>query len=98
MHAGDVAEAAALALEQPDAAAGHAYNMGGDETTLWELVRMWRSLGQRAPALLLPVPCPLSIPWSSERAARELGWRRRPLGAALRATLDREAASGRLAA
>ena len=77
VHAGDVAEAVALALERPEVSRDRAYNLQGHTVTLWQLADAWRSAGGRSTRLRLPVPCPISLRYDDTRARRELGWRPR---------------------
>ena len=81
VHAGDVAEAVALALEQPSVSRDRAYNLQGHTVTLWQLADAWRSAGGRSARLRLPVPCPVSLRYDDSRARRELGWRPRSVAA-----------------
>src|SRR5947208_1689897 len=46
VYAGDVAEAIARALERP-VSIGRAYNVTGDDATVWEFARAWRAAGGR---------------------------------------------------
>src|SRR5438046_2592667 len=46
VYAGDVAEAIARALERP-VSIGRAYNVTGDDATVWEFARAWREAGGR---------------------------------------------------
>lgn len=98
VYAGDVAEAAALALERP-AAIGRAYNVAGGRETLWELLAALARAEGRA-YRRVPLPIPVTWLFDSGRAERELGWARRPLRDAWRETLEleREAIAGAAAA
>ena len=89
VYAGDVAEAAALALEKP-AAVGRAYNVTGDDLTVWALYRAWRTAGGPTAWLTLPLPVPFAQAYDHRRARDELGWRNRPYVEALRETFARE--------
>jgi nucleoside-diphosphate-sugar epimerase len=89
VYAGDVAEAVALALETPRAI-GRAYNVTGDDGTLWEFARAWGVAGGRTAWLTLPLPLPVGISFDHSRASRELGWRNRSYEDGLRDTLARE--------
>ena len=98
VYAGDVAEAAALALERP-AASGRAYNVTGGRETLWELLgALARAEGRGYRRV--PLPIPVTWLFDSGRAERELGWSRRPLLEAWRETLalEREATAYAVAA
>ncbi|HUI25192.1 MAG TPA: SDR family NAD(P)-dependent oxidoreductase [Candidatus Kryptonia bacterium] len=89
VYAGDVAEAIALALEEP-IAIGKAYNVTGDEHTFWEFAEAWKEAGGAAPWVMLPVPVPFSQSFDHSRATRELGWHNRPYVEGLRETLELE--------
>jgi nucleoside-diphosphate-sugar epimerase len=78
-HGEDVAEAVALALEQPAIASGKAYNLQGETVSLWQLARAWRAAGGRAPRLRVPVPLPISLRYDDALVRSELGWRPRSL-------------------
>jgi len=79
VHAEDVAEAVALALEQPATASGKAYNLQGETITLWQFASAWRAAGGRAPRVRLPVPLPLALRYDDALVRSELGWRSRSL-------------------
>ncbi len=89
VYAGDVADALALALENP-AAIGRAYNITGANLSAWDFARAWRQAGGRSPWLMLPIPFPYRRVYDSGRAQRELGWRCRPHLDGLRETLALE--------
>jgi dihydroflavonol-4-reductase len=76
VHAGDVAHAVVLAVASP-AAVGKAYNVVGDEHTLWQFARAWREAGGRRAGVLVPVPLPIGPLFSNELIKRELGWSNR---------------------
>jgi nucleoside-diphosphate-sugar epimerase len=90
VYAGDVAEAIALALERP-VAIGRAYNVTGDDLSLWEFARAWREAGGRTASIMLPLPVPFVTGYDHRRARDELGWRNRPFVDALHETLALEA-------
>lgn len=77
VYAGDVAEAAALALERPESA-GRDYNVCGDDLDCWEFLRAWKAAGGRAPSVVIPVRVPLYQIIDSARIRAELDWRPRP--------------------
>jgi nucleoside-diphosphate-sugar epimerase len=89
VYAGDVAEAIALALERP-VSIGRAYNVTGDDTTVWDFARAWREAGGPAARVMLPVPVPFARGYDISRAREDLGWRNRPFLAALRETFALE--------
>jgi dihydroflavonol-4-reductase len=90
VHAADVAEAACVALERPEVAAGKAYNLQGNTVSLWEIGDAWRSAGGRAPWLRLPIPVPYRLRFDDSLARRELGFQPRGL-----ADICREAVAAR---
>ena len=94
VYAGDVAEAIALVLEKP-VSIGKAYNVTGDDHTLWEFAVAWQEAGGAAPWLMLPLPAPFSQAFDHRRATRELGWHNRPYVDGLRETLALEAQAKR---
>jgi nucleoside-diphosphate-sugar epimerase len=83
VHAADVADAIALALEKPAVSAGKAYNLQGVTTSLWQLCAAWKRAGGRAPYLFLPFPLPYGLRFDDRKARRELGWKPRDLEAIL---------------
>jgi nucleoside-diphosphate-sugar epimerase len=90
VYGGDVADGIARALERP-ASAGRAYNLTGDDLTVWEFAGAWRSAGGRAARLMLPIPVPAARMYDTTRARTELGWRNRTFVDALRETFALEA-------
>jgi len=92
VYAGDVAEGIALALEKP-VSIGKAYNVTGDDSSIWEFVDAWGKAGGSVPWLRLPLPVPITRGFDHSLAARELGWKNRPLVDGLRETLAREGSS-----
>jgi nucleoside-diphosphate-sugar epimerase len=92
VYAGDVAEAIARALETP-AAVGRAYNVTGDDRTVWEFAEAWRQAGGPAARLMIPVPVPVVRMYDTGRARSELGWGNRPFVDALRETFALEGRS-----
>ncbi|MCB9675898.1 MAG: NAD(P)-dependent oxidoreductase [Alphaproteobacteria bacterium] len=81
VHAGDVALAAAAALENP-ASVGRAYNVTGESISVWRLLSIWKRV-TGARALVVPVPVPLRIAFDDSAAARDLGFHPRPFEEAL---------------
>ena len=92
VYAGDAAQAVAQALAR-ERARGKTYNVAGDpDNTLQTLMAAWqRVAGERA--RLFAVPIPVRIVFDSSAAARELGFRNRPMEEALRETFDMERAA-----
>lgn len=89
VYAGDVAEAIALALER-EASIGRAYNVTGDDRTVWEFARAWRDAGGAGSAVMLPIPVPIVRLYDTARARTDLGWGNRPFADALRETFALE--------
>jgi len=85
VYAGDVAEAIALSLEKP-ISIGKAYNVTGDDSSVWALIDAWRDAGGPMPWLRVPLPVPVTRGFDHTLAARELGWKNRPLVDGLRET------------
>ncbi len=83
VHAADVAEAVALALEQPEVASGKAYNLQGVTASLWEIGSAWKRAGGRSSFLRIPVPVPYALRFDDTRARTELGWKPRSVQAIL---------------
>jgi nucleoside-diphosphate-sugar epimerase len=89
VYAGDVAEAIALALENP-VSIGKAYNVTGEDRLLWEFARAWKEAGGRAGRVMVPIPVPIRVSFDHGRATSDLGWRNRSYAEALRETVERE--------
>ncbi|MFI5366751.1 MAG: NAD-dependent epimerase/dehydratase family protein [Candidatus Binatia bacterium] len=89
VYAGDVAEAIALALENP-LAVGKAYNTTGDDHALSAFAAAWKSAGGKAPFLTIPLPIPVRQSFDHSRVTADLGWHNRPYVDALRETLALE--------
>lgn len=85
VHAGDVAHAAAGALDN-DASIGRAYNITGEPLSLLEVARAARE-ATGSSAWLIPVPVPLWLGWDNSAAERELGVRYRPIADGMREAL-----------
>lgn len=77
VHAEDVAEAVALALEQPEVSSGKAYNLQGNTVSLWRIAEAFRDAGGAMARLRVPVPFPYLLRYDDSRARAELGWRPR---------------------
>ncbi len=90
VHAGDVAGAVAGALGT-DASVGRAYNLAGPPRTLPVLLAALKRLSGRGP-LVVPVPVPLWVGYDTTAAARDLGFRSRPLDEGLQEVLLGQAA------
>ncbi|TMA30833.1 MAG: NAD(P)-dependent oxidoreductase [Deltaproteobacteria bacterium] len=84
VYAGDVADAVALAIEKPEAV-GRAYNVAGEEMSVWQFFTAWRAAGGRSARVALPVPFPFRRSYDTTRARTELA-----AGEALRETLALE--------
>jgi nucleoside-diphosphate-sugar epimerase len=91
VYAGDVAEAIALCLEKPGSV-GKAYNVTGEDATFGDFIDAWKAAGGGVPWLRLPLPVPVARGFDHSLAARDLGWRNRPLVEGLRETFALEAA------
>jgi len=91
VYAGDVAEAAVRALEDP-IAQGKAYNVPGEDLSVWAFAEAWARTSARS-ALRIPLPLPYRRIYSGERIRAELGWRPRPYEAGIRELLAIEAAA-----
>lgn len=74
VHAADVAEAVALALEKSEVAAGKAYNLQGSTVSLWDIGSAWKRAGGRTSWLRLPVPVPFAMRYDDRAVRRDLGW------------------------
>jgi nucleoside-diphosphate-sugar epimerase len=91
VHAEDVAEAVALALEQPGIASGKAYNLQGTSLSLWRVVEAYGRAGGRTPRWTFPIPFPYLLRYDDRRARRELGWQPRDIDALFRDALTSNA-------
>ena len=89
VYAGDVAEAVARTLERP-ASVGRAYNVTGDDRTMWDFADAWGAAGGTAARVMIPIPVPIARVYDNSRVRRELGWENRPFVEALRDTFARE--------
>ncbi len=90
VYAGDVAEAAMLALENSNSV-GNVYNVSGEDRTLWEFADEWSRLDPQSASRRLPIPVPFHRIYSRARIERDLGWRPRPYSAAIEEILAWEA-------
>ncbi len=84
VHAGDVA---AVAVQAVDTGAG-AYNVCGPSVSIAELLHAWRAVSEPAGGRVLRVPVPIAVEVDSTRAARDLGFRSRPLAEGIREALS----------
>ncbi len=91
VYAGDVGDAIARCLER-DASIGRAYNLAGEGTTAWDMLRAWRAAGGRTSRIVIPIPVPVRMTYRIERAKQELGWDNCPLLDGMRAAVAAEAA------
>lgn len=73
VYAGEVGDAVVRMLARP-AALGRAYNITGDDRSLWEFLDAWRAAGGRVPRLLVPLPLPLTVRFDLSAAAADLDW------------------------
>ncbi len=78
VHATDVAEAVARALELP-IASNKAYNLQGSSVSLWRIIDAYRKAGGRTPRLRLPIPFPFLLRYDDSLARKELGFSPRSL-------------------
>ena len=86
VHAGDVASAISAAL-QNDTTEGQAYNVTGELLSIGEFLRTWKRVAGQGP-LLLPLPLPGWVDYSTEAARRDLGFSNRSLEEGLKDTLS----------
>lgn len=94
VYGGDVAAGIALMLEK-EISIGKAYNLTGDNASLWDFYRAWRASGDpKAPKLPIPLPLPVQRLWDNSRAERDLGWKNRSFAEALRETMALESERG----
>src|SRR5947207_883548 len=90
---GAVAGAIARAPGRP-VSIGRAYNVTGDDATVWEFARAWREAGGRGALVQLPLPVPWRRAYDITRAREDLGWRNRSFVEALRETFALERRAG----
>ena len=64
--------------------------MTGDDSSVWALADAWRDAGGPMPWLRVPLPVPVTRGYDHTLAARELGWKNRPLVDGLRETFTLE--------
>lgn len=77
VHAGDVAQVIAAALER-EISVGRAYNVVGDNYSPHRIAHTWRRLAGTGPTIV-PLFVPLSGRFDDQRAREELGYRPRSL-------------------
>ncbi|MFO0750104.1 MAG: hypothetical protein U1F43_31200 [Myxococcota bacterium] len=91
VHAGDLALAAAAALERPLLSIGKAYNIAGPPVSQLRFLRTMRKVlseqGKRGLAWLMPVPVPVFVRFDTHRASADLGFTSRPILDGLREAL-----------
>ena len=75
VHAADVAQAVTGAITN-DKSIGEAYNTSGDDLSFLEFFESFKRAAGRGP-LLVPIPVPLKIRISNDKAKRELGFSNR---------------------
>ena len=97
VHAGDVANATAAALERP-LSIGRAYNITGPPVSQHRFLKAMRKilgdLGWRRRAVLVPVPVPVVVRFDTRRAEADLGFVARPFEEGLREALAEYAHGG----
>jgi len=86
VHACDVASAISGAL-QNDVSVGQAYNVTGELLSIGEFFRTWKRVAGQGP-LLLPLPLPGFVDYSTAAARRDLGFSNRSLTEGLKDTLS----------
>lgn len=89
VYAGDVANAAMLSIENPDAE-GKAYNVAGEDLRLREFTKAWCEQDPTAQEKRLPLPVYYQRHYVSGRIRRELGWKTRSYSEGIRETLALE--------
>ena len=89
VYAGDVAEAAMLALENP-ISSGKAYNVTGDDSALWKFAETWKAEDPACQSLRLPLPLVYHRNYSASRILQQLGWKPRSHLEGIRETLELE--------
>ena len=90
VHAGDVAEAAALCLENSVSVA-KPYNVAGEDRSTWEFASAWKKVGAPSAWFRIPLPVPYRRIYSSARIQQDLGWRSRSYEEGIREILASEA-------
>ena len=91
-YGGDVAEAISRCLER-EGTDGRVYNLTGPDRPLQQLATSWIEAGGKISRFRIPVPVPVRLSYSSERAASELGWTQRSFSDALTETFAMESAA-----
>jgi len=77
VHARDVADAAAAALERPESV-GRAYNLAGPPVSFRDLLTTLKALRGAGP-MLVPLPLPFWVAYDTAAAERDLGFSSRSL-------------------
>jgi nucleoside-diphosphate-sugar epimerase len=93
-YAGDVAEAAMLALENR-ASSGKAYNVAGNDRSLWQFSETWMSEDPSCTSRRIPLPMRYRRTYDCGRIQRDLGWKPRSHVEGIRETLELEGALAR---
>jgi nucleoside-diphosphate-sugar epimerase len=91
VYAGDVAEAAMLALEN-SSSADRAYNVTGEDLPLWDFADAWTAQDPTCQKRRLPVPVFYRRRYDSGRIKRDLGWTASSYREGIRETLALESA------
>lgn len=83
IYAGDLAEAILRMLERP-AAHHKAYNLAcsADQISYWNLMQAYRKAGGGRARLVVPIPVPVTLRYTTDRAQQDLAFTPRPLHAA----------------
>ncbi len=92
LYAKDAAWAIAQTLHD-EVAIGKVYNLTGGQFSFPEIAAAWRRAGGQLAPVVMPIPWPVRLCWSNERAVRELGWVFSPLVEAFQEVFSREAGS-----
>lgn len=92
VYAGDVANAATLALEN-EISEGRTYNVAGDDVRLREFTRAWCAQDSTCQERRLPLPIYYRRNYVSGRIRRELGWKTRSYEDGIKETLELESAT-----
>jgi nucleoside-diphosphate-sugar epimerase len=92
VYAGDVAEAAMLSLENPTSE-GRAYNVTGQDLSLWDFANAWTAQDEECQSRRIPIPFfYYRRNYESARIRNDLGWAARSYGEGIRETRSLEGA------